>query len=114
MSCIVLVLGIYRMVRICGSIPDMLPNKFIMIIHILAYFIIIVFNAFQYMIYNLGMKAYEIYSICDLVAYFLSNLIFGLILNTIVAKIETKIEMKTKFESTSSTIINSETGSFLD
>ena len=52
------------------------------------------------MIYNLGTMDYEIYTICELVVYFGCNLIFGLALNTIVAK----IEMKTNYESTSSTL----------
>ena len=87
MSCIVLVWGIYRMVRFFGSYNDMLPNKVIIIMHIVAYLFVIITNVVQgFFSYNL--RTYKISIICAFVVYFVCTLIFGLIVNTIVVKIE--------------------------
>ena len=80
--------------------------------HIVAYLFIIIVNATQlYFSYVPSGRAYEISTICYLVVYFVCTLIFGFIVNTIV----TKIENATNFaESTSSSLMNLETGSFAE
>ncbi len=79
--------------------------------HIVAYLFIIVANALQFLMYFGSIRAYEISTICLLVVNFVCTLVFGLIVNTIV----TKIENATNFaESNSSSLINLETGSFAE
>ncbi len=80
--------------------------------HIVAYLFIIIANALQLIFaYGICSRAYEISTICYLAVYFVCTLIFGLIVNTIV----TKIKNATNFaESTSSSLINLETGSFAE
>jgi len=108
MSCIALIWGIHRMARFYEIKNDMLPNKAIIVMHIFSYLFIIIANPIQVMTAS-NAKAYEISSICLIVVYFVCNLIFGLIVNTIVAK----IEKATNFiESTSSSLIESATLSF--
>ena len=89
-----------------------MANKVTIIMHIVAYLFIIIVNPLQLMLYYLGcLRAYEISTICYLVVYFVCTLIFGLIVNTIV----TKIENATNFaESNNSSLMNLETGSFAE
>jgi len=89
MSCVVLIWGICKLLRLFGSANRMLPNKVIIIMHIVAYlFIIIVDITLNVTAVNFRLKAKEISTICNLVIYFVCTLIFGLIVNTIVTKIE--------------------------
>ncbi len=98
------------MVRFVGSMNNIIANKVTIIMHIVAYLFIIIVNPLQLMLYQKGsLRANETSTICYLVVYFVCTLIFGLIVNTIV----TKIENATSFaESTSSSLMNLETGSF--
>jgi hypothetical protein len=50
------------------------------IVHIVAYLLIIIFNALSFLLYG-SFRAYEISVICELVVYFVCNMIFGLIVN---------------------------------
>jgi len=110
MSCIILIWGICRMLRFFGSANRMLPNKVIILMHIVAYLFLIIVDIIQNVIavnQNYGYKAYEISTICNLVIYFVCTLIFGLIVNTIVTKIEIATNLA---ESTNSSLIDLETG----
>ncbi len=90
---------------------NIMANKVTIIMHIVAYLFIIVSNALQEMLSFGSLRAYEISTICNLVVYFVCTLIFGLIVNTIV----TKIENATNFcESNNSSLMNLETGSFVE
>ena len=84
-------------------------NKFMLLIHILAYLLIIVIDIVQQLILVKlnDLKTYEIVTICEVVVYFGCTLIFGLIVNTIV----TKIVNATHSYSISSSLMNSATGS---
>ena len=64
-----------------------MAKKVTIIMHIVAYLVIVVVNALQTMEYFGSLTAYEISSICNLVVYFVCTLIFGLIVNTIATKI---------------------------
>jgi len=67
----------------------MMPNKVVITMHIIAYFLIMIFNilfAFYYN-FNVNNKGLKITAIFGIVVYFICNLIFGLIVNTIVTKI---------------------------
>ncbi len=88
-----------------------MANKVTIILHVVAYLFIIVVDATQTMFYFGSIRAHKISTICYLVIYFVCTLIFGLIVNTIV----TKIENATNFaESNSSSLLNLETGSFAE
>jgi len=57
--------------------------------HIVAYLFIIVVNALQFMpVAHLSNRSYKIATICNLVVYFVCTLVFGLIVNYIVTKIQ--------------------------
>ena len=60
----VLIWGICRMVRLVGSIKNMMANKVTIIMHIAAYLLIIVSNATQTFLYNKSARAYEIATVC--------------------------------------------------
>ncbi len=64
LSCVVLMWGIYRMVRLVGSYNNLMANKVMIIMHIVAYLAIIIVNALQFLYYNRGLRAYEISTIC--------------------------------------------------
>jgi len=69
----------------------MLPNKITIVMQVLAYLVIIVATAIQFIYFyskTTNLKGREISIICIDVTYFFGNLIFGLIVNTIVTKIE--------------------------
>jgi len=69
----------------------MLPNKIIIAMQVLAYLVIIVANAIQFIYFfskTTDLKGHEISIICIDIVYFFGNLIFGLMVNTIVTKIE--------------------------
>jgi hypothetical protein len=87
LSCIVLIWGIARMARIVRDSSNMLVNKLMIVLHIVAYLFIIIVNIVQTAAYYKGGKVYEITSICFFVVYFVCTLIFGLIVNTMVTKI---------------------------
>jgi hypothetical protein len=87
LSCIVLILGIARLARILKDLSNMLANKDMIVMHIVAYLFIIAVNIVQTAYYRGGLRAYEITTISSLVVYFVCTLIFGLIVNTIVTKI---------------------------
>ena len=75
------------MARIVKSNSELMVNKTMITIHIVAYLFIIVVNALQYVPYS-SIRSYEIAKICDLVVYFVCTLIFGMIVNSIVTKIQ--------------------------
>jgi len=88
MSAIVLVWGIYRMVIFYGSFnEDMLPNKMIISMHIIAYVVIIIINIVQAFFSPNRLKSFEISYICGLTIYSVCTFILGLIVNMIVNKI---------------------------
>ena len=86
-SCVVLIWGICRMVRLVGSLNSFMAKKVPIIMHIVAYLFIIIGNALQTMRAFSSLKTFEIATICNLVVFFVCTLIFGLIVNTIVTKI---------------------------
>ena len=91
MSCIVLVWGICRLVRIVQSLAEKIVNKVMISMHIVAYLLIVVLNAVQTFVLALHdsevSRDYEISTICDEVVYFVCSMIFGLLVNTIVTRI---------------------------
>jgi hypothetical protein len=56
-------------------------NKVMIIMHIVAYLVIIISNALMYVNYNDSLRAYEISVICNLAFYAVCTVIFGVILN---------------------------------
>ena len=80
-------LGIARMARIVRDSSNLLANKVMIVMHIVAYLFIIAVNIVQAAFYKGGLRMFEITTICCLVVYFVCTLIFGLIVNTIVTKI---------------------------
>ena len=86
-SCIVLVWSICRMVKLVGSINNMMANKVTIMMHIVAYLFIIIVKALQFVLYYGSWRAYEISSICAFVVFFVCTLIFCLIVNTMVTRI---------------------------
>ena len=88
LSCIVLIWGITRLVRLAQDFSNMLVNKMLILSHIVAYLFIILVNISQTAAsYKGGLRAFEISTICSLGVYSVCDLIFGLIVNTIVTKI---------------------------
>ncbi len=81
LSCIVLVWSMCRLVRIVQSVSDKLVNKLMIILHITAYLFIIIVNVALIKFDNRFLRAYEIFTVCYLVIYFVCSLIFGLIVN---------------------------------
>ena len=67
----------------------MLVNKVMIVSHIVAYLFIIAANTVQsiYFVKDRYSRAYEKSTICYYAVYFVCDLIFGLIVNNIVAKI---------------------------
>ena len=60
-SCIVLVWAIYRLVRLGKSLSDKIVNKVMIIMHIIAYLVVIISNVLSYVSYsNRDLRAYEI------------------------------------------------------
>ena len=80
-SCIVLIWAIYRLVRIIGSNKNMMPNKVIIIMHIVSYLAIIILNAVVYFVFARSLRAYEISAMISLGVYCVCDVIFGLIVN---------------------------------
>jgi hypothetical protein len=84
-------LGVCRLVRFVQSLVDKIAHKGMVSMHIAAYLLIIVANVVQtFYVYPAGsqdLRGYEITTICSLVVYSVSDLIFGLLVNAIVAKI---------------------------
>ena len=60
-SCIVLVWAIYRLVRLAKLLSDKMVNKVMIIMHIIAYLVVIISNVLSYVSYsNRDFRAYEI------------------------------------------------------
>ena len=75
------------MARIVRDSSNLLANKVMIVMHIVAYLFIIAVNIVQAAAYYKGgFIAYEIMTICYMVVYFVCTLIFGLIVNTMVTK----------------------------
>ena len=55
--------------------------------HIVAYLLIIIVNAFQFVVPSQSYRAYENSGICNMVVYFVCTLVFCLIVSQIVTKI---------------------------
>ncbi len=88
LSCIVLIWGITRLVRLAQDFSDMLVKKVLILLHIVAYMFIILVNISQTAAtYKGGLRAFQISTICLLAVYSVCDLIFGLIVNTILTKI---------------------------
>ena len=87
MSCIVLVWGICRLIKLVRLSSSLIANKITISLHIFAYLAIIIVNVLPYLFINRGLAAYEILCICNLVVYSVCTLIFGVIVNIIVTKI---------------------------
>ncbi len=69
LSCIVLIWGIARMARIVRDSSNMLLNKLMIVLHIVAYLFIILVNIVQTAasytaLYNDGLRVFEITTIC--------------------------------------------------
>jgi hypothetical protein len=66
----------------------MLVNKVFILSHIVAYIFLVLVNISQAAASNKGgLRTFEISTICLLAVYCVSDLIFGLIVNTILTKI---------------------------
>ena len=77
-----MVFGIYRLARSVKSRSKLMVNKTMIMMHIAAYFLIVLVNALQYMPVNYkSFRSFEISNICNYVVYFVCTLIFGLIVN---------------------------------
>ena len=87
MSCIVLVWGICRLIKLVRLSSSLIANKITISLHIFSYLTNIIVNALPYLFINRGLGAYEILCICNLVVYSVCTLIFGVIVNIIVTKI---------------------------
>jgi len=89
-SCTALSWGLYKMVKIVGSVVyDMLPKKRIIIMYLAAYLFIILVNVATLPLYlKESIQTYKVSIIIGMVVYSACNIIFGLIVNTIVSKIE--------------------------
>ncbi len=88
LSCIVLIWGITRLVRLAQDFSKMLVNKVFILSHIVAYIFLVLVNISQAAASNKGgLRTFEISTICLLAVYCVSDLIFGLIVNTILTKI---------------------------
>ncbi len=58
-----------------------MPNKVIIIMHIIAYLAVIIVNALGYFTLGRDLKVYEISTIVSLTVYCVCTVIFGLIIN---------------------------------
>ncbi len=79
-----------------------MANKVMILMHIVAYLFIIVANVVQIVYFTLArsrLRGFEISTICFLIVNSACSLIFGLLVNAIVNKIQ---EIKTDFESIAS------------
>jgi hypothetical protein len=57
-------------------------NKVMILMHIVSYLVIIISNALSYVSYwKVGLRAYEIITICNLAVYSVCAVIFGVIVN---------------------------------
>ena len=56
-------------------------NKVMIIMHIVAYLVIIIANVLAYATLREGLRAYEITNICDFAVYSVCTVIFGVIVN---------------------------------
>ena len=56
-------------------------NNVMIIMHIVAYLVIIIANVLSYVAYNDSFRAYEIYWMCTLAVYSVCTVIFGVIVN---------------------------------
>jgi len=59
-----------------------------MIMHILAFLVVIIIDSLQFTIDDNGSKSFEIYTICLLAVYSLATIILGLIVNKLVTEIQ--------------------------
>ncbi len=80
-SFIVLVWAIYRLVRLAKSLSEKMVNRVMIIMHIVAYLVIITSNALWYVALNDGLRAYKISAMCNLAVYSVCSVIFGMIVN---------------------------------
>ena len=81
-SCIVLVWAICRLVRLAKSLSEKMVNKVMIIMHIVAYLVVIIVNVLSYGAYNKeSLRAAEIYTMCNLAVYSVCTVIFGVIVN---------------------------------
>ncbi len=80
-SCIVLVWAICRLVRLAKSLSEKMVNQVMIIMHIVAYLVIIIANVLAYAGYNDSLRAYEIVNMCNLAVFSMCTVIFGLIVN---------------------------------
>ncbi len=83
---IALIFGISRLVRLAKSLRGQMVNKVMITMHIVAYLAIIIVNALKLL--SRGLRVYKIETICLLAVYCVCTVIFGLIVNQIVTKIQ--------------------------
>ena len=77
-----MVWAICRVVRLAKSLSEKMVNKVMIIMHIVAYLVIIISNAQSFATYSKDtLRAYEISVMCNLAVYSVCTVIFGLILN---------------------------------
>jgi hypothetical protein len=79
-SCVILVWGFQRLIKIVHSINDHVVKKGIIIWHIVAYFFIVIANIVQIFTSN-TFEQYEISSYCVLVVNLACTIILALIVN---------------------------------
>lgn len=83
-SCIFLIWGICRM----SQLEEKMINRPMMIMHILAYLVVIIIDSLQFTIDDKSSEAFEIYTICLLAVYTLATIILGLIVIKLVTEIQ--------------------------
>ncbi len=76
-----MVWAICRLVRLAKSLSEKMVNKVMIIMHIVAYMVIIISNALSYVAYSDGSRAIEISVICNMAVYSVCTVIFGMIVN---------------------------------
>jgi hypothetical protein len=88
-----------------------MANKTMITMHIVAYLLIIIVDIVQefVLVSFTDFLTYEIVTILEVIVYAVCDLIFGLIVNTIVTKI---VKATHAAESDKLTLMNLETGSF--
>ena len=76
-----MVWAICRLVRLANSLSEKMVNKVMILMHIVAYLVIIIVDVLSYVIFNDSLRAYEIYEMCYLAVYSVCTVILGVIVN---------------------------------
>jgi len=86
-SCIVLILAIYRLVRLSSSLTKKVVNRGMIIMHIIAYLLIIFVNVQTTVIHAPHWRKFEIAWICNFAVQSVCSVIFCLIVHQLATKI---------------------------